>query len=185
MTLVGIIGPSKGYDAERVRQASERLSDVLLNTSYDVLINPMTGGSPELFGRIYSARNESHLVGVTYPLDGICEEYLKLAGEPFFNIDICERTIHCDNCEEHPKVIVQKSKHLIVLGLSGGVNWEISLTKRNWRMGGEKAPNPDGKVFIIDELIEGRYPPELDADLGIEYISLDNLTGLGNTLRGQ
>ena len=173
MDLVGVIGPTKGYDREKVERVSRHLSKILINAGYAAIINPTVGSSPELFGQVFKSFPDSHLVGIIYN-DPLIDGYE-------LQIGAYDKPIYCETWEDQPRVLVQNARHLVALGISSGTNWEISLTKFYWRLG-RPAPNQGGRVFMLTDLEKERYPDRLNESLKIEYVSIEELA---RELRGE
>jgi len=176
-SLVGVLGPSRNYCRKKVEYNSERLSDILVSCGYGAIINPMCGTAPETFGIIFKKHGGSPLVGVIYDDGRTVGEYDLLTKDTdFHNKDICDTLINCVSWREQPGILIGNSKHLIVLGLSTGVNWELSLPKFYWRLKlGGVAPNTGGRIFLLTELISDKYPARLNEGMRLEYISIEEL----------
>ena len=182
-----MLGPSGNYDSAMVEEISNLLSKILVDGGYGAIINPMRGTAPEAFGITFKKYEGSSLTGVVYDDGRAVGTYDQLTqGTDFHNRDICDALITCASWQEQPKTLVINSKHLVALGLSTGVNWELSLPKFYWRLNsGEAAPNPTGRIFLLKELILANYPICLSKDMGLESISIKQLRQALNAQRNE
>ena len=156
--IVGVIGPSKLSGKENLKNYN-KLAKILAKN--EIIISPDKKSTAELFTKYYKENKGHKILGIDYKND-TDNGYIGLDRE------MCDELIDCNSWENQPKELVKRSKHLIVLGLSVGVTWEICLTKFYW-------PDPKSRVFVIKELCKDKFPRYLEKSLPIEYISIKNL----------
>jgi hypothetical protein len=161
MELIAIAGPSSLKETKELNKVCKDVANILVNNNYGAIISPDKKSTAELFALEFKKIKGSHLVGIDYQNDTA----LGYAG---LNKEIVDELIDCKTWENQPKTIIQKSKALVVLGLSVGVTWEICLTKFYWH-------DKKSRIFIITETNNEKLPKYLSNSLPIEYISIKEL----------
>ncbi len=162
--IIGLICPSDPkYSAKKkVEKILEKVSQIILEKDYSVIISPDKKSTAEKFAKIYKKQGGNKLIGIMYADD-------KIGGYPGLNRVICDKNINCKTYELQPGVLVRKSDDIVCAGLSNGVFWEMCMVKYIW------GKRKKSKVYVIKELVKKQIPKEIKKFVPIKYISIKDL----------
>lgn len=148
---LGIIGPSKVKDENKISEVAKIVADL----NFDIVVTPDNGSSSEFFAKEY-LNNGGKKVFEVVPLDD------KEFGYDWVNLDLGDK-INCGIWRNQPEKLNEETDVLLCIGYSTGVLAEIAYTK--WF---RKKP-----VYIVNELVSCKLPEEIKLD--IRYIDLDKI----------
>lgn len=156
---IGIIGPSKLEYLEEVNPnakkiLSELARDVVKN---EIIITPDKGAVSEFFAKEYLKNNGKKVYSIV-PLED--QEF----GCSYLNLNLGVK-ISCGTWRNQPEKFNEETDILLCVGYAVGVLMEIGYSK--WFK-----PKP---VYIINELVSGRLPIEVERSLDLKYISYKDL----------
>lgn len=157
---IGIIGPSKlEYlkEFEDNKKILEELAKAVADSGNEIVIVPDKGSVSEFFGKEY-IKNKGKKVYEIIPLDD------KEFGYGWVNIDLGEK-INCGTWRNQPEKLNEETDILLCVGYAVGVLAEIAYLK--WFK-----PKP---VYIINELVSGKLPKEVEKSLKLRYISCKDI----------
>ena len=152
---VGIIGPSKLKEFYKIKKVAE----IIAKLKHEVVLTPDRGSSSEFFAKEYLNAGGKKVFEII-PLED------KEFGYEWVNVELGKK-INCGTWRNQPEKLNEECDVLVCLGYSAGGLAEIAYTK--WFPKG-KAKKP---VYIIEELVSGKLPEEIDLDL--RYISVEDL----------
>ena len=156
---IGIIGPSKLEYLEKVNpDAKNILKEIAKRISkHEILVTPDKGAVSEFFAKEYLASGGAKVWNLI-PLQDA--EF----GYDYVNTDIGEQ-ISCGTWRNQPEKFNEETDALLCVGYAVGVLMEIGYSK--WFK-----PKP---VYIINELVSGELPKEVNRSLDLRYISYKDL----------
>lgn len=161
MHRIGIIGPTKFELSEKEKKICENIAKDM-SKRCEIVISPDKKSTVEFFTQTYKKEGGKKVIGIDYD-DDTEQGYVGL------DRDICNQLINCETWENQPKELIKNSDHVLVLGLSIGVTWELCLTKFYWYQ------QPQKRIFIIKELVKEKLPSYMNKNLNIDYISYKEL----------
>jgi len=150
---IGIIGPSKLKEKER----TSKIAIMVAELGHEIVITPDKGSSSEFFAEEY-LKNKGKKIFEVIPLEDT--EF----GYGWINLELGEK-INCGTWRNQPEKFNEETDVLIVIGYAVGGLFEIGYSK--WFK-----PKP---VYIINELVSGKLPEEINQSLDIKYISINEL----------
>jgi len=158
---IGIIGPSKISYLDEInkdaRKIIEELAKIVADSRNEIIVVPDKGSASEFFAQEY-LKHKGKKVYEVVPLDD------KEFGLSWMNLDIGEH-INCKTWRNQPEKLNEETDCLLCIGYAVGVLAEIAYTK--WFK-----PKP---VYIINELVSGKLPVEVEKSLKLKYISAKEL----------
>ncbi len=157
---IGIIGPSKLKFLDEVNpdymEILKGLSKQVAQSGNEIIVVPDKGSVSEFFAQEY-IKNKGKKVYQVVPLDD------KEFGLSWVNLDLGEQ-INCKTWRNQPEKLNEETDILVCVGYAVGVLAEIAYTK--WFK-----PKP---VYIIEELVSGKLPKEVERSLDLRYLSIKN-----------
>ena len=153
---IGIIGPSKLKDKEKVKE----IAKIVAQSGNEVFLTPDKGSSSEFFAQEYE-KNKGKKVYSVFPIND------KEFGTSHTNLDLGEN-IDCKTWGNQPEILNKETDILISIGHSVGGIIEIGYTK--WFK-----PKP---VYIIKDIDSERLPKIMDKELDLKYILINELGGI-------
>ena len=150
---IGIIGPSKLREKEKIIE----IATIIAKLGYEIVLTPNKDSCSEFFAQKYFDNGGEKVYSVI-PLDD------KEFGYDWVNTELGE-TINCKTWRNQPEKLNEECQAIVCLGYSTGGLIETCYSK--WF--NKKS------VYIINELISGKLPKELEKDLDLRYISLSDL----------
>jgi len=158
---IGIIGPSKMQYVEEINSEAKKiivqLSKVVAESGNEIVVVPDKGSASEFFAQEY-LKHRGKKVYEMVPLDD------KEFGLSWMNLEIGEH-INCGTWRNQPEKLNEETDCFLCIGYAVGVLAEIAYTK--WFK-----PKP---VYIINELVSGKLPIEVERSLKLKYIDADEL----------
>lgn len=156
---IGIIGPSKmDYLLEINNDAERIISNIAKKLkSHEIYLTPDKGSVSEFFALEYKKVSDNP-IKVVVPLDD------KEFGSGWVNTKLGE-TINCGTWRNQPESLNELTDALVCLGYSVGGLAEIAYSK--WFN-----PKP---IYIINELISGKLPKEIERSLDLRYLSYEEM----------
>ena len=152
---IGIIGPSKLKDYFKISNVAK----IIASTKNEIVLTPDKSSTSEYFAKEYLKEGGKKVFSII-PLDD------KEFGYDWVNLELGEK-INCGTWRNQPEKLNEECDVIVCLGYSAGGLAEIAYTK--W-FPKSKAKKP---VYIIEELISGKLPSEIDLDL--RYVSINEL----------
>jgi len=158
---IGIIGPSKLEYLDEINKDSKgivsKVAGLVAKSGNEIIVVPDKGSASEFFAQEY-LKNKGKKVYEVVPFDD------KEFGFSWLNLDIGEH-INCGTWRNQPEKLNEETDCFLCIGYAVGVLAEIAYTK--WFK-----PKP---VYIINELVSGKLPVEIDRSLKLKYISFNEL----------
>jgi len=158
---IGIIGPSNLEYVEEIngnaRNIISEIAKKIAQEGFEIVVTPDKGAVSEFFAQEY-LKNSGKRVFNIIPEDD------KEFGLGWMNLDIGEK-INCQTWRNQPEKFNEETDVLLCLGYAVGVLAEIAYSK--WFK-----PKP---VYIINELVSGKLPKELERSLNLKYVSYKKL----------
>lgn len=160
---IGIIGPSNvNYLEELNSNAKKILTDLaIVLKEHEIFITPDKGSVSEFFAQEYTKNNGKKVYEIL-PLDD------KEFGYDWVNTELGE-SINCGTWRNQPEKLNEETDILICVGYAVGALIEIAYSK--WFK--------PKQVYIINELVSGKLPMEIEKSLKLNYISsseIDKIT---------
>ncbi len=157
---LGIIGASK---IEFLKKVNENCEEILtqiakLIKEHEIVVTPDKGAVSEFVTKRYLEKGGKKVWEII-PL-----EDKEFGYEGWLNEGLGE-TINCGTWRNQPEKFNEETDALICCGYAVGVLAEIAYSK--WFN-----PKP---VYIINELVSGKLPIEVERSLNLNYISLKEL----------
>jgi len=152
---IGIIGPSKLKDKEKVRE----IAKIVAQSGNGVFLTPDKGSSSEYFALEYKKAGGGKIYSVIPIRD-------KEFGVSHVNLDLGEH-IDCKTWRNQPEKLDEETDILVSIGHSIGGIIGIGYTK--WFK-----PKP---VYIIKDIDSEKLPSIMEKKLDIHYISISELEG--------
>ena len=149
---IGIIGPSKLKKKETI----SKLAEIIAKTGNEIILTPDKGSTSEFFAQEY-LKNKGKKVSLVVPLDD------KEFGYNWVNLELGKH-INCKTWRNQPEKLNEETDVLLCIGYSTGGLIEICYSK--WF---KKKP-----VYIINELVSGKLPAEIEHSLDLRYIGLED-----------
>lgn len=156
---IGIIAPSKLEYLKELNKNSEKIINEIskLVIGHEIYLVPDKGSVSELFGKKYLENGGKKLFCVI-PLQD------KEFGFDWVNQNL-GKNVSCKIWRNQPENLNERTEALICLGYSAG-----GLAEKGYSKWFNKKP-----VYIIKELVSGKFPKELERDLDLRYISYKKL----------
>jgi hypothetical protein len=162
---VGIIGPSNlGYMEEINGSARKIISGIaqeIANKKFEIVITPDKGSASEFFAQEY-IQNKGKKVFEILPLDD-----KEFGYKEWVNTSLGE-SINCETWRNQPEKLNEETDILLCIGYAVGVLAEIAYSK--WFK--PKA------VYVINELVSGKLPVEIERSLKLKYISFKDIQAI-------
>ncbi len=152
----GIVGPSKLVHEKE--ELIKQVARIIAKKNYEIVITPDKGSSSEAFAFEY-IKNKGKKVWEILPLDDKEFGYKK-----WVNTELGE-AINCLTWRNQPEKFNEETDLLVCIGYAVGGLFEIGYSK--WFK-----PKP---IYIIEELVSGRLPEEINKALDIRYVSIEEL----------
>ena len=156
---IGIIGPSKLEYIEKINPDAKKILQSIAKqiVKHEIVVVPDKGSVSEFFAKEYISLKGKKVYEIV-PLDD------KEFGLSWMNLNIGEK-INCGTWRNQPEKLNEETDVLLCVGYAVGVLAEIAYTK--WFK-----PKP---VYIINELVSGKLPKEVNESLNIKYVSYKDL----------
>lgn len=172
---IGIIGPSKLEILKEINPEAEEIINEIskLITNHEVYLVPDKNSVSELFGKNYWDNGGKSLFSLV-PLED------KEFGYAWVNTNLSEN-VSCGTWRNQPENLNEKTEVLICLGYSAGGLAEIGYSKWfGWKskISASSSKNQERNkkpIYIIEELVTGKLPRELEKNLDLRYISYKDL----------
>jgi hypothetical protein len=148
---IGIIGPSKIVEGKK--ELIVKLAKLV--AGHEIVVTPDKGSSSEFFAQEYLESGGKKVYSVI-PLDD------KEFGFDWVNTELGKQ-INCGTWRNQPEKLNEECDILLCIGYAVGVLAEIAYSK--WFK--------PKKVYIINELVSGKLPKEVEASLNLKYISVE------------
>jgi hypothetical protein len=163
---VGVIAPSQiKYIASAtnnseagIKELLTEITEILVKNNLEIVITPDKKSPLEFLGNEYIRLKGKKLYEVL-PLDD-----KELGYKEWVNVDLGE-AINCGTWRNQPEKTNEVTDFLICVGYGVGATIEIGYSK--WF---RKKP-----VFIINEMVSGKLPIEINQSLDLRYISIKEL----------
>lgn len=163
---VGVIAPSQiKYIAQAtnnsetgIKELLTKVVEILIKNNLEIVITPDKNSPLEFIGQEY-IRLKGRKVYEVLPLDDT-----ELGYKEWVNVDLGE-AINCGTWRNQPEKTNDVTDVLICVGYGVGALIEIGYSK--WF---RKKP-----VYIINELVSGKLPIEVNESLDLRYISIKEL----------
>ncbi len=161
---VGIIAPSKmDYLLEINKNAALIIEDVVKTLKgYEIYLVSDKGSVSELFAKKYNEFGGKNM-NILVPSED------KEFGFEWINQEV-GKNVNCGTWRNQPENLNERTDVLVCLGYSAGGLAEIAYSKWFKPNKNEKKP-----IYIINELISGKLPKELEKNLDLRYIRYDHL----------
>lgn len=158
---IGIIGPSKLQYVEEInsdaRKLIKDLARLVADSGNEIVVVPDKGSASEFFALEYLGHKGKKVYEVV-PLED------KEFGLSWLNLEIGEH-INCGTWRNQPEKLNEECDAFLCIGYAVGVLAEIAYSK--WFK-----PKP---IYLVDELISGKLPVEVERSLKLKYIPAEEL----------
>jgi hypothetical protein len=158
---IGIIGPSKLQYVEEVNPDAKKLvqglAKLVADSGNEIVVVPDKGSASEFFAQEY-LKHKGKKVYEVVPLDD------KEFGLSWLNMEIGEH-INCGTWRNQPEKLNEECDAFLCIGYAVGVLAEIAYSK--WFK--------PKQIYIINELVSGKLPVEVERSLKLKYVSAEEL----------